>query len=149
MGRPNSHTPGIETEILERLAAGESLNGICKSQHLPSEAAIRAWSVTDQPPGFSAKYAAARARGYDAIAESTFAIADDLTEDANSRRVRIDTRKWFLSKLAPKKYGDRIEIAGDKENPLEVNIGAVELLKTRIDSLIARGGTSEPPTGTD
>jgi hypothetical protein len=146
MGRPTSHTPGIEVEILERLAHGESLNAICRSQHLPSESSVRTWSIEDKPPGFSAKYTAARARGYDAIAESTFDIADDLTEDANSRRVRIDTRKWFLSKLAPKKYGDRIEVAGDKENPLAVNIGSVELLKARIDSIIARSGTSEDPS---
>lgn len=85
----------------------------------------------------------------DAIAEQTMEISDDLTEDANSRRVRIDTRKWLLSKLAPKKYGDRIEIAGDKENPLEVNIGGVELLKTRIDSLIARGSADEPTPKSD
>ncbi len=143
------HTPGIEAEILERLSAGESLNAICKSQHMPTETAIRAWAVNDTPPGFSSKYTQARARGYDAIAESTFTIADDLTEDANSRRVRIDTRKWFLSKLAPKKYGDRIEIAGDKDNPLEINVGSVELLKTRIDSLIARGGTGEPAPGAE
>ncbi len=144
MGRPSSYTPGIEAEILERLGSGESLNAICKSQHLPNETTVRDWAIRDCPPGFSLKYTQARAKGYDAIAESTFAIADDLTEDANSRRVRIDTRKWFLSKLAPKKYGDRIEIAGDKENPLEVNVGAVELLKTRIDSLIARGAADEP-----
>ncbi len=149
MGRPTTHTPGIEAEILERIAAGESLNAICKSQHIPSESTVRDWAIRDFPPGFSAKYTQARARGYDAIAESTFTIADDLTEDANSRRVRIDTRKWFLSKLAPKKYGDRIEIAGDKDNPLEINVGSVELLKTRIDSLIARGGTGEPTPGAE
>ncbi len=79
--------------------------------------------------------------GLDAIAEETFEISDDKDDDPASRRVRVDTRKWLLSKLAPKKYGDRIEIAGDKENPLEINVGSVELLKTRIDSLIARSGT--------
>lgn len=26
------------------------------------------------------------------------------------RQMRIDTRKWYLSKLAPKRYGDKIEI---------------------------------------
>ena len=33
----------------------------------------------------------------------------------------VDSLKWTLAKMAPKKYGDRIEITGDKENPLQVN----------------------------
>ena len=37
-------------------------------------------------------------------------IADDLTEDPNSRRVRIETRKWLLSRLRPDKYGDRTQV---------------------------------------
>ncbi len=77
-------------------------------------------------------------------------IADDLSEDSNSRRVRIDTRKWLLSKMAPKRYGDRLELAGDKDNPLEVNIaGAAELLSSRVDSLIARSRTPELPEKPD
>lgn len=48
-------------------------------------------------------------------------IADTIAEDANSRRVRVDARKWYLSKLAPKRYGDRLELAGDKEAPLHIS----------------------------
>lgn len=140
-GRPTSHTAEIEAEIFERLSLGESLRKICQEENLPSHASVRRWIVADQPPGISLRYACARAHGLDAIAEETFEIADDKDDDPASRRVRVDTRKWLLSKLAPKKYGDRIEIAGDKENPLEVNIGSVELLRSRIDSLIARGST--------
>jgi len=110
---------------------------------------VRNWIVNDKPPGISSRYAYARAAGLDAIAEQMEEIADDKSDDANSRRVRIDTRKWLLSKLAPKKYGDRIEIAGDKENPLEINLRGKELLATRIDSLIARSRTDEPATESD
>jgi hypothetical protein len=35
-------------------------------------------------------------------------------------RLRVDTRKWLLSKLAPKKYGDKLELSGDAENPIAV-----------------------------
>lgn len=34
------------------------------------------------------------------------------------QRNRIDTRKWLLSKLVPKTYGDRTVLAGDADNPL-------------------------------
>ena len=33
-------------------------------------------------------------------------------------RLRVDSRKWLLSKLLPKTYGDRTILAGDPENPL-------------------------------
>lgn len=148
-GRPTSHNPEIEAEIFQRLSAGESLRAICKSDHLPSDFAVRNWIVNDKPSGISSRYAHARALGLDAMAEEAIEISEDKTDDPASRRVRVDTRKWFLSKLAPKKYGDRIELAGDKENPLEVNIGGVELLKTRISSLIARGSADESAPGSD
>jgi hypothetical protein len=28
------------------------------------------------------------------------------------QRLRIDARKWFASKVAPKKYGDKLEVEG-------------------------------------
>lgn len=34
------------------------------------------------------------------------------TEWINRSRVRIDARKWAMSKLAPKKYGDKLELGG-------------------------------------
>jgi hypothetical protein len=39
--------------------------------------------------------------------EHTIAVAD--TEHINRSRLRIDTRKWLMSKLAPKRYGERVE----------------------------------------
>jgi hypothetical protein len=34
------------------------------------------------------------------------------------QRLQVDTRKWLLSKLAPKKWGDKLELSSDPENPL-------------------------------
>lgn len=39
----------------------------------------------------------------------------EVTEDMlGHRRLQVDTRKWYLSKLAPKKYGDKqhVEVSG-------------------------------------
>jgi hypothetical protein len=30
-------------------------------------------------------------------------------------RLRVDTRKWLLSEMSPKVYGDRLALAGDRE----------------------------------
>lgn len=35
-------------------------------------------------------------------------------------RLRVDSRKWLLSKLAPKKYGDRLTVSGDDDNPVVI-----------------------------
>ena len=47
------------------------------------------------------------------MADECLVIADGATaEDAQARRLSVDTRKWYLSKLAPKRYGDQQVQAG-------------------------------------
>lgn len=80
----------------------------------------------DDREGFAAQYAQARDLGLEAMADELFDIADETTKDTftdkdgNDRpnnewitrsRLRVDTRKWYLSKLAPKRYGDRLDVA--------------------------------------
>lgn len=48
------------------------------------------------------------------------------------RKLQVDSRKWLLSKLAPKKYGDRLELAGDRENPLQVQALDASKLSTEV-----------------
>lgn len=42
-------------------------------------------------------------------------------------KLKVDTRKWVLSKLAPKKYGDKLDIdhtsGGDKIEPVRIVFG--------------------------
>lgn len=40
-------------------------------------------------------------------------------------RLRVDARKWLLSKMRPEKYGDRTILAGDKDQPLLVHTRSV------------------------
>lgn len=126
-----TYTPELAAEICERLAAGESLRGICKSEHMPPESTVRSW-VIDDVHGFAAQYARARDLGLDALAEEVIEIADEspgtLDNGATDsggvahKRLRFDARRWYLSKLAPKKYGDKLEIEG------KVDIGMAERL---------------------
>lgn len=41
------------------------------------------------------------------------------------QKLQVDTRKWLLSKLAPRKYGEKLEVSGDPENPLVQRIERV------------------------
>jgi hypothetical protein len=90
---------------------------------------------------FRHQYARAREALYDWIAEEAIRIADDSSgdyfiEDRNGQsvvvpdharvqraRLQVDTRKWLLSKLAPRKYGDKVELlAASSDGPNELKI---------------------------
>lgn len=137
IGRPSRYTPKIGQAICERLAQGESLNSICRTAGMPSDTRVRQWALDDRE-GFAAMYDRARTLGYEAIADQLLEISDDARNDwmeqhgkrdagwvANGEtalrsRLRVDTRKWLLSKLLPKKFGDKIEqqITGKDGAPL-------------------------------
>lgn len=55
-------------------------------------------------------YARAREDRADLIFDEMISISDSKAKDVNRDRLRIDTRKWVLAKLNPKKYSDKIEM---------------------------------------
>jgi hypothetical protein len=73
----------------------------------------------------------------DALADELMTVAyrDDL--DPSDKRVRCDTIRWLLSKLSPRKYGDRLLVAGDTENPLQLQHKQVDLSALSGDQLDA------------
>ena len=124
MGRRSTYSEEIAAEIIERLSAGEALIAICRDAHMPPESTVRLWVIDDRE-GFAARYARARDMWLDHMAEETIGISDDssrdyvTTEDGrqlpdhdhiNRSRLRVDTRKWITAKLAPKRYGDRLDL---------------------------------------
>jgi hypothetical protein len=85
--------------------------------------------------GFSAQYANAREIAYHGMADETLEIADNGTNDTyldgegNRRtdtdvvarsRLRVETRKWFLSRVLPKIYGDRVALTGPAGGPIQM-----------------------------
>lgn len=135
-GRPSLYTDKIAAEICERLASGESLRAICRDEKMPAESTVRSWYVDDLN-GFAARYARARDIYLDVMADEILDISDDGSNDwmkrengsvvfdqeaATRSKLRVDTRKWYLSKLAPKRYGDKLQHTGDGEGPIQVMI---------------------------
>src|SRR5512134_1331992 len=124
-GRPTVYTEAIAAEILQRLADGESLHSICKADHLPSKSTVIAWTL-DNREGFSDRYAHAREIQLGICEDELFDIVDDATNDWMEReskngdvqivlnreaieraRLRVETRKWVLTKLRPDRFGDK------------------------------------------
>ena len=107
-GRPSSFTDELAEEICARLAAGESLRSICRDDHMPDRATVANWCSRDEH--FFSQYTRAREFGLDELADEVIEIADAGSGDAVRDRIRFDARRWYLSKLAPKRYGDKQEI---------------------------------------
>lgn len=109
---PFEWTEEIESEILGRIMAGESLSEICgtgRDDWLPSERTFYR-RLTDDVE-FWQRYARAREAQAHREAEEIRLIADMATpEDVNVARLRIDARKWRAAKMAPKVYGDKAEV---------------------------------------
>lgn len=139
-GRPSAYTPELADRILDRLKTGMTLNQVCReNDDFPESPTVRNWAIKNIE-GFSSRYAEAREIGYLSMADDCLDIADDATNDwvrrHNERtgqsedvfnaehyqrsRLRLDTRKWLLSKCLPKIYGDKLALGGPDGGPLQV-----------------------------
>lgn len=160
-GRPVRHTKAVADHICARLASGETLRAICRDEDMPPESTVRQWYVDDRN-GFAAQYARARDIGLDSMADEIIGISDDGSNDyvptdegpsldrdhVTRSKLRVDSRKWYLSKLAPKRYGDKMahELTGADGGPIEqrTTIDASGLSETALAELMEarRGGGS-------
>lgn len=127
-GRPTTYTQEIADEICRRLAEGETLRAICRDMGL-AIGTVLGW-VRDDRDGFAERYARARDIGYEVMADELIDIADGGSDDWQRDRLRVDARKWLLAKALPKRYGDRVTLAGDETAPL----GVVMLPEVRDDA---------------
>ena len=142
-GRPSKYSSAVAQEICEGLAEGIPLREICRRDHMPEWRTVYDWMARDD--ALSTAIAHARDIGYDKMAEECLQIADTPvqgskiveTDDGKvmytredmlgHRKLQIETRLKLLAKFNPKKYGDRAILAGDADNPLQVNIQATEM----------------------
>ena len=119
-GRPTAYTSALAAEICERMATGESLRSICRSEGMPSEMTVRTWAIENRE-GFSAQYAMASQTRMDCLADEILEIADNASsEDVQAARLRVDTRKWLMSKIAPKRFGDKVDLTHASPDGLSV-----------------------------
>lgn len=111
------------TVICDGIASGRSLRAICADDGMPDKSTVFAWLAKSEP--YRDQYARAREAQADAMLEEILAIADDgsndtyVDDEGNQRteqdvlarsRLRVDARKWAMSKMAPKKYGDKVDV---------------------------------------
>jgi hypothetical protein len=113
-------------DICSEITKGKSLRNILKEEGMPSTATFFVWLSEDEEK--LKQYTRACDIRAEVIFDEMLEIADDGTNDfvkkqtnegldvevlntehVQRSRLRIDTRKWLLSKLNPKKYSDRLQ----------------------------------------
>lgn len=139
-GRPTDFTAELGAEICAKLAEGATLRAVCKADDMPAESTVRGWVLADRD-GFRAQYATAREIGYQSMADEIIEISDDGTNDSYEKddgtevtnqdviarsRLRVDSRKWLLSKALPKVYGDKVALTGADDGPVKVQLQRIE-----------------------
>lgn len=106
----------IADAVCQRITEGQSLRGACEAEGV-HHSTVMTWARDHS--AFANQYARAREIGFDADFERLEELAAEPPPQTASgstdagwvawKRLQIDTKKWALSKKAPKKYGDKVE----------------------------------------
>lgn len=135
-GRPTKYTEVLGKEICARIATGRTTLSVSKDEDMPNRSTIADWAQNN--PEFSSMYAQAReylyqhwadeilddalneARDYqkrkrtkisDVNGKKTREIIEETVSDNTAvqrDRLKVDSKKWLLSRLLPKQYGDKV-----------------------------------------
>lgn len=121
-GRPSIYSQEIADRIVSELADGKSLVKICEAADMPGRRTVLDWQERDD--AFRSRCARARVEGADLAFDQMADIERDVLSgkiEAHAGRCVLSSMQWRLSKLAPRRFGDKLEISGDPERPLVKN----------------------------
>lgn len=110
LGRPTDYTKDMADKICEKISGGLSLRAICAEAGMPARGTVYRWLIENAD--FQDQYTRARDKQADYFAEEIIEIADSAEAESAAvakAKLQIDARKWAASKMAPKKYGDKVE----------------------------------------
>lgn len=120
MGRPSEYTQEIADTICEELAMGRSLRSVCEDKGMPTVKTVFNWFRTY--PNFLQQYTHATEERTETQQEMLLDMGDKAikhAEDADPKaanavvsayKLKADNLKWSMSKMKPKKYGDKVDL---------------------------------------
>ena len=126
-GRTSDEKEQIVALVLQGMRNGLSAFKSCQAANVPHSTFLE-WVKNDAD--LADNYARAREDLIERMANEVLELSDqdvDMAHDGKKdwaaiqkHKLQVDTRKWLLSKLAPKKYGDKLEVSGDAANPIAI-----------------------------
>jgi IS30 family transposase len=97
-----------------------------------ADCTIRQWYHRDATEEERKQYDLSRERGLEKHAEEIMEISDEelpshldpamIRCEVERRRQRVDARKWILSKLVSRKFGDKLDLNADVKGQMTVNV---------------------------
>ena len=115
MGRPSKYTKAIADELCAYLSMGESLRTACEHEGMPSVKTVFNWFRVHED--FLQQYTRAKEEAADWMAEDILDISDNAptktNNDIQKAKLRVDTRKFLMAKMKPKRYGDKLDLTSD------------------------------------
>ena len=130
--KPERDKAAICQAVLQGMRDGLSAFKACQAAGVP-QSTFNRW--VDADAKLAEDYAHAREDLIERMANEVLELADsEVPETGDGKKdwqaiqkhkLQVDTRKWLLSKLAPKKYGEKLEVSGDPANPLMTRIERV------------------------
>lgn len=156
--RPSTFTEALGAEICSRLIAGERLDEICASPHMPkSRETIWRWRKAN--PDFNANYLEARADQADGIADEILEIAETENDIARAR-LKIEARRVVLHRLhrtypeaasppqqQPVSIAEALEANRKKIEALVAEVGHERAERMREDEAIEKARSPDPRLG--
>jgi len=159
------------TWVMDMIADGQSVTEACREAAVPRATLLR-WVIDDTPKGIADRYARARELQYEVWADRILeessrvrigdkvkrsAIADKdgnetgafdvetTTGDMVERsRLHVDSLKWLLARLHPKKYGDSVANVTVNNDNRQVRIWKVDPFRNHREVMGERAPRSRP-----
>lgn len=119
-GRPTDYTKELASKLCSKLAEGYSLRTVCLAEDMPDKSTVFDWLAKYKE--FADQYAQAKEESTHANQEVLEDLGDEAIELAQSVdpkasgavvqavKLKADNLKWVMSKMKPKKYGDKVDL---------------------------------------
>lgn len=124
-GRPSKYTKELGDNVCEGIANGWSIRSVCDKEDMPALTTVFKW--IREIPEFTQQYAKATEERSEAHNESLLEMGDEAIEKAQNvdpkasgavvqaYKLKADNFKWSMSKMKPKKYGDKVDVTSAGE----------------------------------
>lgn len=119
------YSPEMAEKVCLLLIEGKTVSEIERMEGMPSSASIFRWAWKN--PEFYEAFDKAREFGTHAMNYKLLQrLEDSDTTPGELMKLKLitDQYRWFIGKINQRKYGDRTTIAGDKDNPIALNIAS-------------------------
>lgn len=158
MGRPCDYTEELAQKICSKLAEGISLRTVCLADDMPNKSTVFKWLAEIE--GFSDQYVRAKEESADAMHEELMILGDEairLSQEVDFKasnavvsavKLKADNMKWSMSKMKPKKYGDKLDLTSKgKELPQPIYGGLSKANK--LDGEVSGHNSNEEDISTE